>query len=55
MNTLTYFDYAATTPLRPEALEAMAAALAHFGNPSSLYAYGREAAHRVKEHRETVA
>ena len=55
MNTLTYFDYAATTPLRPEALEAMAAALAHFGNPSSRYAYGREAAHRVKEHRETVA
>lgn len=55
MNTLTYFDYAATTPLHPEALEAMAAALAHFGNPSSRYAYGREAAHWVKEHRETVA
>ena len=32
---LTYFDYAATTPLCPQAQEAMAQALTHFGNPSS--------------------
>lgn len=52
---LTYFDYAATTPLCPQALEAMTRALAHFGNPSSRYAYGREAAQSVKVCRETVA
>lgn len=52
---LTYFDYAATTPLCPQALEAMTRALAHFGNPSSRYAYGREAAQSVKACRDTVA
>ena len=52
---LTYFDYAATTPLCPQALEAMTRALAHFGNPSSRYAYGRDAAQSVKVCRETVA
>ena len=52
---LTYFDYAATTPLCPQTLEAMTRALAHFGNPSSRYAYGREAAQSVKACRDTVA
>ena len=52
---LAYFDYAATTPLAPQSLAAMAEALTHFGNPSSRYAYGRQAAARVKAHRETVA
>lgn len=52
---LTYFDYAATTPVRPEAVDAMVAALAQFGNPSSRYEYGRQAAQRVKGDRETVA
>lgn len=50
-----YFDYAATTPVRPEAVDAMGSALRHFGNPSSRYEYGRQAARRVKEDRETVA
>ena len=50
-----YFDYAATAPVRPEAADALGAALKHFGNPSSRYEYGREAARRVKEDRETVA
>ena len=54
-NRLIYFDYAATTPVRPEAADAMAEALKHFGNPSSRYEYGREAAQRVKRDRETVA
>ena len=52
---LIYFDYAATAPVRPEAAEAMAEALRHFGNPSSRYNYGREAAQRVKRDRETIA
>ena len=52
---MTYFDYAATTPLRPEAVEAMMEALRHFGNPSSRYPYGREAALQVKANREAVA
>ena len=52
---MTYFDYAATTPVRPEVVDAMVEALGHFGNPSSRYPYGREAALKVKEHRETVA
>jgi len=52
---MTYFDYAATTPVRPEVVTAMMEALTHFGNPSSRYPYGREAALQVKAHRETVA
>lgn len=55
MNSLAYFDYAATTPLHPQALEAMVQALAHFGNPSSRYPYGRQAAQAVEAHREVVA
>ena len=33
MDQLIYFDYAATTPVRPEAVQAMAEALGQFGNP----------------------
>ncbi len=54
-NPLIYFDYAATTPVRPEARDAMLRALDQFGNPSSRYEYGRQAAQQVKEDRETVA
>ena len=54
-NRLIYFDYAATTPVRPEAAETMTEALRHFGNPSSRYEYGREAAQRVKQDREIIA
>lgn len=52
---ITYFDYAATTPLRPEALSAMLEELGQFGNPSARYEYGRQAAQRVKGHRQAVA
>jgi cysteine desulfurase len=39
-----YLDYAATTPLRPEAREAMLDVLARrWGNPSSVHRWGREA------------
>lgn len=38
-----YLDNAATTPLDPQVLEAMMPYLTvHFGNPSSIYSYGRE-------------
>ncbi len=51
-----YLDHAATTPLRPEVLEAMLPYLTeHFGNPSSLHAAGRRARQGLDESRETVA
>lgn len=51
-----YLDHAATTPVRPEAAEAMAAcAAADFGNPSSRHAWGRSARGRLEEARSTVA
>ncbi len=50
-----YFDYAATTPVRRESMDAMMEALWRFGNPSSRYEYARQAALRVKEDREDVA
>ena len=44
MSDPVYLDYAATTPLRPEAREAMLAVLGErWGNPSSLHRWGREA------------
>ena len=40
-----YFDNAATTPVRPEAVQAAVEAMTEgWGNPSSRYALGREAA-----------
>ena len=51
-----YFDYAATTPVRPEAAQAAYEALTGtFGNPSSGYALGRRAAAELKAHRAEVA
>ena len=50
-----YFDYAATTPVRAEARDAMLQALSQFGNPSSRYEYGRQAAQQIKADRETIA
>ncbi|MBP2703337.1 cysteine desulfurase [Microbispora sp. RL4-1S] len=50
-----YLDHAATTPMLPEAIEAMTAQLAEVGNPSSLHAAGRRARRVVEESRETVA
>ena len=55
MSQLCYFDYAATTHVRREVIAAMTAALEQFGNPSSRYPYGAQAAKRVKEDRATVA
>ena len=51
-----YLDHAATTPLRPEVLEAMEPYLTeHFGNPSSIHGTGRRARLGLDEARESVA
>ena len=50
-----YLDWNATTPLRPEAREAMAAALELSGNPSSVHAEGRQARRLVEQARADVA
>ncbi len=50
-----YLDWNATTPLRPEAREAMAAAWDIPGNPSSVHAEGRKARHLVEEARSAIA
>jgi len=52
---MAYLDHAATTPMLPEAIEAVAAALAESGNPSSLHATGRRARRVVEESRERLA
>jgi cysteine desulfurase len=53
---MTYLDYAATAPLLEESFEAMLPYLERdFGNPSSLYAAGREAKKGIEESREQVA
>jgi cysteine desulfurase len=52
---MAYLDHAATTPMLPEAVSAMTAALAEHGNPSSLHASGRRARRVVEEARERVA
>ena len=50
-----YLDWNATTPLRREAREAMAAAWDLSGNPSSVHAEGRQARKLVEEARATVS
>jgi cysteine desulfurase len=52
---MSYLDHAATTPMRPAAIEAMAEELARLGNPSSLHAAGRRARRVVEESREILA
>jgi cysteine desulfurase len=51
-----YLDHAATTPLRPEVLEAMLPFLGRtFGNPSSSHAFGRAAREALDEAHERFA
>ncbi|GHF84257.1 cysteine desulfurase family protein [Streptomyces filamentosus] len=52
---MAYLDHAATTPMLPEAIEAMTAHLAVTGNASSLHAAGRRARRTVEEGREALA
>jgi cysteine desulfurase len=52
----TYLDHAATTPLRPEVAEAMAAALAEpLGNPTGSHRPAQRARRLLEEARDTVA
>ena len=56
VDTRIYFDNAATTPLDKEVLDAMLPYLAnHFGNPSSIYSYGRETRLAIESARKSVA
>lgn len=51
-----YFDNAATTPLDKEVLDAMMPYLTEkFGNPSSIYSYGRESRLAIETARKSVA
>ena len=50
-----YLDWNATTPLRPEARQAMAAAWEVAGNPSSVHAEGRQARRLVEDARAAIS
>jgi cysteine desulfurase len=53
---MIYLDYNATTPLAPEAREAMLPYLReHFGNPSSIHGAGRAARAAIDEARDRMA
>lgn len=51
----TYLDHNATTPVRPEAMEAVLDAMREGGNPSSVHAAGRAARKRLEQARRAVA
>lgn len=55
MKTSCYLDYNATAPVRSEAAEAVAAALAAGGNASSVHGPGRAARRRLEDARDAVA
>ena len=55
MTPRVYLDYNATAPLRPEARDAMIAAMDVVGNPSSVHAEGRAAKAIVEAARAQVA
>ena len=51
-----YFDHAATTPVKPEVVEAMLPYFTEkFGNASSVYSIGRESKKAIEEARDQVA
>ncbi|MCW2278046.1 cysteine desulfurase NifS [Heliophilum fasciatum] len=51
-----YMDHGATTPLHPEVIAVMTDVLTnHYGNPSSVHAWGRDAKKRLEEARTSVA
>ena len=53
---IIYLDHSATTPVRPEVLEAMLPYFSlGFGNPSSIYTIGQEARKAVDDAREHAA
>lgn len=54
MTQRIYLDHAATTPILPQAREAMAAAMDHWANPSSPHSEGRRARALLERARETI-
>jgi cysteine desulfurase len=51
-----YFDNAATTPLDPGVFEAMVPYLRdHYGNPSSIHAFGRQTRAAIEKSRRSIA
>ena len=52
---MIYLDHNATTPILPEALEAMTRALGATGNPGSVHRAGKQARKLLEECREQVA
>ncbi|MCW3105542.1 MAG: cysteine desulfurase [Segetibacter sp.] len=55
-NKRIYFDNAATTPLDRDVFDAMTPyMLEHYGNPSSIHSFGREARAAIERSRKTVA
>jgi cysteine desulfurase len=55
-NKIIYLDHAATTPIKPEVLEAMLPYFTEkYGNPSSIYSIGRESKKVIENARETIA
>ena len=50
-----YLDWNATTPLRPEARQALAAAWEISGNPSSVHTEGRQARRLIEDARAAIA
>ncbi|AWB95739.1 cysteine desulfurase NifS [Agromyces badenianii] len=52
---MVYLDHAATTPMLPEAVDALTAALAVVGNPASIHSAGQQAKRLLEESRERIA
>jgi cysteine desulfurase len=56
MKKRVYLDYAASTPVHPQVLEAMLPYFSQvFGNPSSVHSFGQQAEAAIETARETVA
>lgn len=55
MPTITYLDYNATTPVRPQVVERMCKLLAEPHNASSVHFYGREGKKFLENAREVIA
>jgi cysteine desulfurase len=55
MSQRAYLDWNATAPLRPQARDAMAAAMEVVGNPSSVHGEGRSARQILERAREQIA
>ncbi|MDT8861519.1 cysteine desulfurase [Alkalihalobacillus sp. MEB130] len=53
---MIYVDHAATSPLHPKVLDAMLPYFeTHFGNPSSIHQFGRQARQALDQSRRTIA